>query len=247
MQALHVNVAPLRVLMVILALASAPAVAQQEKIDPAVLTEGFLAAHPDLRWRAEGVRSYERKDYAVALAEFRRAAYHGDKPAQAMIAEMYWNGVGVEVDRPLAYAWMDIAAERLYHDFLVRREGMWSALDEAQQRDALVRGQPLMAEYGDDAAKPRLEKILRREGRRATGSRVGYVGNLTIVPFTGPLAGTGMTLTGEEYFAPKYWQPEKYWELQDTIWKAPLKGRVRVGEVENVPPASAPPKDDKDR
>ena len=80
------NALPLRALMVALVLASAPAVAQEEKIDPAVLTEGFLAAHPDLRWRAEGVRSYERKDYDEALAAFRRAAFHGDKPAQAMIA-----------------------------------------------------------------------------------------------------------------------------------------------------------------
>ena len=50
----------------------------------------------------------------------------------------------------------------------------------------------------------------------------------------GPLAGTGMTLRGDEYYAPQYWQPEKYWQLQDALWKAPLKGRVRVGELESV-------------
>ncbi|WP_448482076.1 sel1 repeat family protein [Pseudoxanthomonas mexicana] len=216
------------------ALFSAPAVAQEARIDPAVLTEGFLAAHPDLRWRAEGVRSYERKDYASALTELKRAAYYGDKPAQAIIAEMYWGGIGVPTDRALAYAWMDVAAERLYHDFLVRREGYWRALDEAQRRDALERGQAVLAEYGDDVAKPRLEKILKREMRRVTGSRVGFVGNLTIIPNTGPLAGTGMTLRGDEYYAPQYWQPEKYWQLQDALWKAPLKGRVRVGELESV-------------
>jgi hypothetical protein len=247
MQARDMNAFRCLVIAATLAVAAVPVAAQEEKIDPAVLTEGFLAAHPDLRWRAEGIRSYERKDYTVALAEFRRAAYHGDKPAQAMIAEMYWNGVGVAVDRPLAYAWMDIAAERLYHDFLVRREGLWEALDEAERGDALARGQALMAEYGDDAAKPRLEKILRRERRRVTGSRVGYVGNLTIVPFTGPLSGTGMTLSGDAYYAPRYWEPEKYWQLQDTIWKAPLKGRVRVGDVENVPSGAAGSPDDKDR
>lgn len=224
-------------LLVFIAMPMPAAIAQDAKIDPAVLTEGFLAAHPDLRWRAEGVRSYEKKDYAAALTELTRAAHYGDKPAQAIIAEMYWSGTGVAVDRPLAYAWMDIAAERLYHDFLVRREGFWRVLDEAQQRDAIARGQALLAEYGDDVAKPRLEKVLRREMRRVTGSRVGFVGNLTIIPHTGPMAGTGMTLRGDEYFAPKYWQPEKYWELQDALWKAPLKGRVRVGDVETVEPA----------
>ena len=215
-------------------LSAAPARADGEAIDPAVLTEGFLAAHPDLRWRVEGVRSYERKDYASALTELKRAAYYGDKPAQAIIAEMYWSGTGVAQDRALAYAWMDVAAERLYHDFLVRREGYWRALDGAQRQDAIARGQAVMAEYGDDVAKSRLEKVLRREMRRVTGSRVGFVGNLTIVPQTGPWAGTGMTLRGDEYYAPKYWQPEKYWQLQDELWKAPLKGRVRVGEPETL-------------
>ncbi|KAF1723375.1 sel1 repeat family protein [Pseudoxanthomonas japonensis] len=210
------------------------AFAGDAEIDPAVLTEGFLAAHPDLRWRAEGVRSYDRKEYAVALTEFKRAAHYADKASQAMIAEMYWSGTGVEMDRPLAYAWMDIAAERQYHDFLVRREGMWADLSEEERRDAITRGQAVLADYGDDMAKPRLEKVLRHGQRNVTGSRVGYVGNLTIIPNTGPLAGTGMTLTGEQYYAAKYWQPEQYWRLQDAIWKAPLEGRVRVGEVETV-------------
>ena len=87
---------------------------------------------------------------------------------------------------------------------------------------------------GDAAAQPRLERILKRERRQVTGSRVGAVGNLRIIPNTGPLAGTGMTLRGDEYYAPQYWQPEKYWQLQDALWKAPLKGRVRVGELESV-------------
>jgi len=224
-----------RCVLVVFALLPPGSLLAEEKIDPAVLTEGFLAAHPDLRWRAEGIRSYEKQDYAVALTELKRAAYYGDKPAQAVIAEMYWNGIGVAADRPLAYAWMDIAAERLYHDFLVRREGMWTALGEAGRQDAIVRGQDVLAEYGDDVAKPRLERVLRRATGRITGSRVGFVGNLTIIPNTGPLVDSGMTLSGNEYYDPKYWQPEKYWQLQDAMWKAPLKGRVRVGEPENVP------------
>ncbi|MBA3929842.1 MAG: hypothetical protein C0521_09675 [Xanthomonas sp.] len=247
MQVFAVNAFRRYALAVFIALPAAPLMAGEERIDPAVLTEGFLAAHPDLRWRAEGVRSYERKDYAAALTELKRAAYYGDKPAQALVAEMYWHGIGVAGDRALAYAWMDIAAERLYHDFLVRREGMWSALDDAGQRDAIARGQVLLEEYGDDVAKPRLENILRREMGRTTGSRVGFVGNLTIIPNTGPLAGSGMTVSGNEYYAPKYWQPEKYWQLQDAIWKAPLRGRVRVGEVESVPADSAGPSSSKDR
>src|SRR5690606_24235393 len=87
-------------------------------IDPNMLTEGFLGAHPDLRWQRDGMRSYERGDYEIALAQFKRSALHAGKFAQAMIATMYWDGIGVERDRPLAYAWMDIAAERMYPDLV---------------------------------------------------------------------------------------------------------------------------------
>lgn len=230
----------------VLAAGQAPA-ADPPKVDPMILTEGFLSAHPDLRWRMEGLQAYEKKDYARAMDLLRRAAGYADKPSQAIIAEMYWKGTGVPKDRPLAYAWMDIAAERLYSDLVVFRETYWNALTEAEREEAIRRGQPLLAEYGDDVAKPRLEKILKREKRNVTGSRVGYVGNLTIIPFTGPLAGSGMAVSGDEYYAKKYWEPKFYWEYQDRLWKAPLRGRVLVGELEDVEGEGRPEhQDDKD-
>ena len=222
----------------LLAAGMAQAAPAEPPMDPALLTEGFLAAHPDLRWRLEGLRAYEAKDYDVALTRLQRAARHADKPAQALIADMYWRGVGVAQDRPLAYAWMDIAAERLYPVFVGYREAFWAELTPAEREDALRRGRPLLGEFGDDVAKPRLESVLKRHRRNITGSRVGFVGNLTIIPFTGPLAGTGMTLTGDEYYADKYWNPVIYWEHQDAIWSAPPRGRVKVGDVER---AAAPP------
>ena len=48
------------------------------------------------------------------------------------------------------------------------------------------------------------------------------------------MAGTGMTLRGDQYYADKYWEPKAYWRLQDEIWKAPLRERVDVGDVEQV-------------
>lgn len=207
-------------------------------IDPAVMTEGFLAAHPDLRWRREGIQAYERGDFDTALAYFKRAARHADKPSQAMVADMYWRGVGVAQDRALGYAWMDLAGERLYPDFIGFREQYWNALDEAERADAIERGQAILAEYADEVAKPRLEKVMRRERRNVTGSRVGFVGSLTIIPMTGPLAGTGMTLSGDQYYAREYWEPRRYWALQDSLWRAPVLGRVRVGDVEQAGPAT---------
>ncbi|RZA37233.1 MAG: sel1 repeat family protein [Lysobacteraceae bacterium] len=204
-------------------------------ISPHLMTEGFLSGHPDLRWRREGQHAYANKRYDEAMTYFLRAARYADKPSQAMIAEMYWKGIGVAQDRMLGYAWMDLAAERFYSNFVIKREEYWRALGEIEQREAIVRGQPLLAEYGDDVAKARMAKVLRKE-RSATGSRVGFVGNLEIIPFTRPNAGSGMTIRGDEYYAPKYWQADKYFEWQDQVWDAPSarKGRVEVGDVEQA-------------
>lgn len=217
---------------------------KRPEIDPAVLTEGFLAAHPDLRWRGEGVRAYEAGDFESAATYFRRAARHADKPSQAMLAEMYWRGVGVDRDRALGYVWMDLAGERMYPDFIVMRERYWNELDEAERASAIERGQAVFAEYADDVAKPRLETILRRERRRTTGSRTGFVGNLTIIPNTGPMAGTGMTLSGEQYYAKEYWEPEHYWQLQDQIWRAPPRGRVDASDLQPVRDRAGEDKED---
>ena len=214
-------------------------------ISPELMTEGFLTAHPDLRWRREGLHAYANKRYDEAMQYFLRAARYADKPAQAMIAEMHWKGIGVPQDRELGYAWMDLAAERFYSNFVILREQYWETLDAAQRLNAIERGQPLLAEYGDGVAKMRMAKVLRKN-RGVTGSRVGFVGNLEIIPFTGPNAGTGMTIRADEYYAPKFWQADKYYEWQDQVWDAPAarKGRVEVGDVENA--GKAAPASDKD-
>jgi uncharacterized protein len=212
---------------------------KQPGIDPAVLTEGFLAAHPDLRWRGEGMRAYDKGDFESAATYFRRAARHADKPSQAMLGEMHWRGIGVDRDRAMGYVWMDLAGERMYPDFIVMRERYWNDMDEAERAAAVERGQAVFDEYADAVAKPRLEAILRRERRKTTGSRTGFVGNLTIVPNSGPLAGTGMTISGDQFYAKEYWEPAYYWQLQDEIWRAPARGRVDASELQPVrsPPA----------
>jgi hypothetical protein len=205
-------------------------------ISPELMTEGFLAAHPDLRWRREGQHAYANGNYGEAMRYFLRAARYADKPAQAMIAEMYWKGTGVAQDRELGYVWMDLAAERFYSNFVILRAQYWGKLDAGEQRSSLQRGQALLAEYGDDVAKVRMAKVLRKE-RGVTGSRTGFVGNLEIIPFTGPNAGTGLTIRADEYYSPKFWQADKYFEWQDQVWDAPgaRKGRVEVGDVEQAP------------
>lgn len=205
-------------------------------IAPELLTEGFLAAHPDIRWRREGLHAFHEKRYDEAHAMFRRAASYADKASMAMLAEMYWKGLGVAQDRPIAYAWMDLAAERMYPNFTILRERYWGQLGKAEQDAAIERGQALLAEYGDDAAKPRLERILRTEGRKVTGSRTGSVGFVRIIPMTGPMAGKNTYLRAEDYYRKDYWEPQRYWAWQDEVWKAPQKENVDVGDVQQVRP-----------
>ena len=197
----------------------------------------FMEGHPDLFWRIRGREAYARGDYPRARECFERAARYADKPSQAMLGEMHWKGLGGQRDRALAYAWMDLAAERLYEDFYVQRERYWAQLDAAGREDALRRGKPLLRKYGDEKAKPRLAKVLRRErpDEMAVG---GFFGNLPIIPPSG--AGReSITLRGSEYFDDTFWEPDAYFAWQDTIWKTlHSTGRVEVGEPAAAPPAA---------
>jgi hypothetical protein len=228
-----------RALALGLALATAaPALAQDD--DPggvdrqAIMnSEGFLAAHPDLRWRREGVWALEAGNGQEAVAYFRRAARYGDKPSQAMLAELYWTGMaGVPRDRAEAYAWMDLAAERGYTLFIAKREQYWAELSPEERKRAIDIGRPMFDEFRDAEAKPRLARILKRERRNTTGSRVGFVGALKIeVPGPG---GLPMTIMGSQYYDDQFWEPEKYWAWQDRTWKDPPTGRVEILPIERV-------------
>lgn len=217
---------------------AAPAAARHPDAppDPRVMSShGFLGAHPDLRWRLAGQEAYEKGNAELALGYFRRAARFADKPAQGMIAEMLWKGEGAPQDRAAAYAWMDLAGERAYRPMLIRREIFWRELDAAERERAIEVGKGLYAEFGDEVAQPRLEKKLRAERRRITGSRTGFVGALQIVI---PTLSGDITVDGASYYHPDYWQPERYWAWQDKGWKDPPRGVVDVGPLA---PRSAPP------
>lgn len=202
--------------------------AEQQRV---VASDGFLSAHPDLRYRREGVGAYESGDYEAAASYFRRAARYADKASQAMYAEMLWNGAGIERDWARAYAWMDLAAERMYRPFLVKREQYWAQLSESERERALEVGEDVYAEYGDKVAKPRLETRLRRARNSTTGSRVGFVGNVQIVI---PTAGGSMTIDANTYYDERFWEPEQYWAWQDQIWTEPRTGNVKVLPIEAV-------------
>lgn len=202
-------------------------------IDPNVMTDGFMQAHPDLDFRQRGIDLYAKGQYEGARNALLRAARFADKPSQALLAEMYWKGHGVARDPVTAFVWMFLAAERNYADMVAWRDLYWSQLDDAQRQAARTQGAALVAEYRDSAAQPRLATVLRREARRATSGLLGHsaASNVIMVTYKGSRP---VGLDPEVYYASKYWDPKEYFQLQDQIWIQQEKTRVDVGGVEAV-------------
>lgn len=189
-----------------------------DQVDEIVLQSStFLEGHPDMRWRLLGVRALRDGFPAAAFGHFQRAARFADKPSQAMIAEMFWEGNGVGKDRALAYAWMDLAAERGRVQFIAHRERYWEALTAEERDRALVEGRAIYAEYGDRVAKRRQAQAMQRAQRTGvTGSRTGHVGYLKVWNKHAP--GADGWMDGSEFHDTRYWNPDQYWDWQDEIW-----------------------------
>ncbi|WP_162247605.1 sel1 repeat family protein [Pseudoxanthomonas sp. Root65] len=217
---------------------------------------GFFESHPDLKFRGMGMQAYREGDHGKAATYFDRAARFADKPSQAMLAEMRWEGLGVPLDRALAYAWMDLAAERGYPELLAMRERYWDQLDAADRERALALGEAVYAQYGDAVAKPRIETQLRRDRRRIAGSRTGFAGNAKLF-IMAPGAAEAPSATaaggkegyypvtvidGTRYYAPDYWAPERYHVWQAQQWQQRMQeGHVEVGDPEDVGTDMPPP------
>ncbi|MDO5505801.1 MAG: hypothetical protein Q4F49_05855 [Pseudoxanthomonas suwonensis] len=206
--------------------------------DPARLSAGFLSSHPDLRFRLLGIQKWQQGEKREALDYFMRAAYYADKPSQAMVAEMYWEGDGVPRDRSLAYVWMDLAAERGYRGFVGLREQYWSRMDIRDRNAALAHGETVFGRYADDVAQPRIDRALRRGLRNQTGSRTGFTGALKIV-VPGP-GGFPEEIDASKYYDSQFWNPAQYRAWHDAVWKDPPVGKVVIGDFENVIQATTP-------
>ncbi len=229
---------PLAALALALALSAPIGAAFAERADPPdptnepmLLTAGFLEHHQDIKYRLHGMDAYKKQNYAAAMQFFRRAGFYADKPSQGMVAEMYWNGQGVERDPAVAYAWMDLAAERGYRGFLLLRETYWNALTEAERARAVAEGQALYAQFGDAAAKPRYEFKLRVGRREMTGSRTGFNRGVSI-EIPGPSG--EQAIEGSKFYDERYWDAKKYWAWQDRQWMKPKIGKVTIGEIETT-------------
>ena len=140
----------------------------------------FVNAHPDLRHRRLAQDELKNENYTRAIYELERAASYADKLSQSILAELHWEGTGTKVDRPLAYAWADLAAERNTPAFLAKREYYWEQLSPAEREQAIILGGPLYAEYGDEVAKIRQEKGMRRANQSSVNRRHSTYGKVCV-------------------------------------------------------------------
>lgn len=229
----------------LLALGMGTAHALDPQLELVTRTEAYRIAHPGERARLAGLFALTKGRDAEARQKFLEGARFADKLSQFMLAQMYWEGVGGDVDRPVAYAWADLAAERGSPTALARRESIWESLDAAEREQALTVGRPLYRRYGDDAAKPRLEAVMRRNRNNVTGSRLGWVGTLRVCLAEEQKAfvktATGdcpNSVSGETYYADVLWKPQQYWAMQDVQMERELAPKVDIGPLQSMDPAS---------
>ena len=237
---------------------SVPAMAQQtdEGLLIALLNNNqIIAAHPDLFYRDLGVRAYKAGNKQRAVGLLLKAASYADKPAQAMLATMYWDGDGIAKDRPRGYAWMDLGADRGYRDLLIQREKYWAQLNASERQGAVSEGRQIYAKYNDAAGLRKLDQVLRRAANQATGSRTGFGGNDLTVRLRGGTAGPalqpqqeigptvlgGTPVRGTDYYSPMLWSAAPYAKLKDRVWKYARHETVtvEVGPLQSLPAPAA--------
>ncbi|HEY9130742.1 MAG TPA: sel1 repeat family protein [Dyella sp.] len=210
--------------------------ASQDTLD--AMRHAYTAGHPDEQGEYAGMLAYAKGDYVTALAEFKSGARYADKFSQLNIGLMYLNGEGVAKDPVEAFAWIAIAAERKYPQFLATRDRIWSQLDAAQREQGKARVEALYTEYGDAAAKPRMERALRRGLSDMTGTGLGYpTGQSVYTDLPGLHAQCGkasnfvLVLGCGDLYAKARWQPNQYFQTRDQVWT----GTVTVGSLQDVP------------
>ena len=200
--------------------------------------------HPDLFGEFAGMRYYAHHDYKGAMKYFEIGAYYSDKLSQLSIGLMHLNGEGVQKDPATAYAWLCVAAERDYPDFVATRDRVKATLTPAQLQQAEGIRKTLLARYGDKVAKHRLIVQLRQGQMQITGSHTGFdsgISQMAIGNCHGPavvVGGDAMPQTGcggVNMYAKQRWDPKQYFASRDAEWKA----TVSVGTMTEVGKAPA--------
>jgi hypothetical protein len=128
-----------------------------------------------------GVTAVRNRDYKHALDMYQIAASWAHKAAEYNLGVMYAKGEGVGVDLPRAMAWMTLAAERNDKRYVQARDVIASNLDKAgmNQAEQILRDE-LLPDYGDAVALGRAKRHWREVRNEATGSHVGFTGDVSV-------------------------------------------------------------------
>ncbi len=186
----------------------------------------------------EGTRDYRAGNYGRALGNFRRAARWAEKLAQHNIGVMYYHGQGLDQNLPRALAWFRLSAERQYPQMVEMVDHVESELDEEQiARAETILEEELLPEYGDEVAVPRTARRMDRERRRATGSRTGAIGALTVIDRS------GQTRSGRDFYDDDKWDFFQIVEFETELFEGLAGGQVRLRDVETEEDSS-PESDD---
>jgi len=170
----------------------------------------------------------KNKQYRAALQMFELSGFWADKISQYNAGLMYYNGIGVPVDKARGVAWLRVAAEG--HEDLAERalqaaQAEIGAADRAKS-DAIF--DQLDRKYGDRYSLPRALAQFDMDVAMLTGSHLGHV----IGPLSVQEAG-GLPTTGEDF-------ARRIGAERDQLI-GQIRGHVTVGSVQplKVPPGAA--------
>jgi hypothetical protein len=152
---------------------TAPSDADLAATDCAIGEEQFL---PGDYYYCLAKQNYGKQYYVNARKFFETAASWASKPAQYVLGVMALNGDHQALNRPLALAWMTLAAERPNSDFKQAYQSLHDSATPAEQKAAEKLLATMRPVYADATAAPRAEKryaqgmsALNRKNSSATG------------------------------------------------------------------------------
>jgi len=183
---------------------------------------------PGARPYVQAMEDFRNGRMFSARHNFLEAAHWADKIAQYNLGVIHYQGHGVPVDRPRAWAWFDLAAERGYPQLVDMAALVWEEFDEREQAAARDIRAELAERYSDAVAIPRTARYMELEQRRMTGSRVGMIGNLTII------TGDGVTRSGEDFYRRENRDFYSVVGRETALYRRLNTGRVEISDIDVI-------------
>ena len=198
----------------------------------------FAEHTPGYRHYNEAMASYRAGQYPSAKYKFKVAARWGDKLSQFNLGVMNYHGQGTPQNPARAWAWTTLAAERGYPMMLDMADQMYQSLSRAQRREGrAILENELKPEFGDEVAVERAAAHMRRERRRATGSRTGAIGALTIID------PSGRSRSGREFYRAEAWDFHQVLAAEAQLFDGIGSGVVTLRDIDDAAPAADEPED----